>query len=219
MVLMEVIQKKLTEKQTKQKVSTLLPILQRLSDERYRPSPDDRIINTELSDFKTVAEKRAAYNKGLDNQDIVLLPGGGTTLLGSEGAKFNDVDFLGGLWRVQQPFDSRGYPVITIYDNKNKKDLRFVLLQKLDRQEHTNFVYYNAASVIWGAHGLSCSFEPTYIIAKYATNRGLFYSYRCKLTDSNALENARAHLAGNVLAAYQDVIEAEIQSHRLNYRE
>ena len=94
---------------------------------------------------------------------------------------------------------------------RNNKYLRFVLLKKLDRKEHTNFVYYNAASVDWGAYGLSSNFEPDFIIAKYETNRGTFYSYRCTITDKDALANARAHLAGKVLEVYQDVIDAEIR--------
>jgi len=212
--LTEIIQRKLAEKEKKQKIDTFLPILNRLADERYRPSPDDRIINTELSDLKTVAEKRRRYNSDLDKGVMALLPGGQPVLLGADGAKFNDVDLLGGLWRVQKPFDASEYKIVDIFDNKNKTYLKFALLKKLDRQERTNFEFYDAARVYWGAFGLSSCFSPDFIIAKYDTNRGVFYSYRCKLTDPDALANARAHLAGKVLEAYQDLIENEIKQSR-----
>jgi len=208
MMLMEVIMRKLAEKEKKQKIETFLPILARLSDERFRPAPDDCIINTELSDLKTVSEKRQRYNADLEHGVKALLPGGKWVLLGSEGAKFNNVDLLGGLWRVQQPFDSRGYEVVDI------RGKQFVLLKKLDRQERTNFDFYDAASVSWGAFGQCSSFSPDYVIAKYDTNRDVFYSYRCKITDAYALENARAHLAGKVLEAYQDLVENEINQSR-----
>lgn len=197
------------KKENQQNIDIILPFLQRLSDENYR------IINTELSDLKTVAEKRRRYISDLKNHKMAMLPGGAMVSLGSNGATFNEVDLLGGIWRVQKPFDARGYEMVEIYDNKNNKNLRFVLLKQLDRQEHTNFVYYSAASVGWGAFGLNSDFEPDYIIAKYDTNRGLFYSYRCVLTDKDALANARAHLAGKVLAVYQDLIDAEIQKSRI----
>jgi hypothetical protein len=214
----QTIQILLDRKQKQQKLDTLLPILYRLSDDRFRPSPDDKIVNTELSDLKTVAEKRRRYNLGLEKQEMAMLPGGKTVLLGSDGAKFNNVDLLGGLWRVQEPFDARGFEVITIRDNKNEKDLMFVVLKQLDRQERTNFEFYSAASVNWGAFGLRSDFKPDFIIAKYDTNRGVFYSYRCKLTDPYALENARAHLAGKVLEAYQDLVENEIKQSRANLK-
>ena len=206
---MEIIQRKLTQKETAQKVDVLLSVLNRLGDEKYHPSPDDKIINTELSDLKSVAEKRRRYNAALENHEYALCPdGNGKILLGLDGAKFNDVDLLGGLWRVQKPFDARGYEMVEIRGKK------FILLEKLPRKERTNFEFYNAASVVSGAFGMGSSFSPDFIIAKYDTNRGVFYSYRCKLTDAYALENARAHLAGRVLEAYQDLIENEIQQTR-----
>ena len=207
---MEVIQRKLDRKETVQKVEILLSVLNRLGDEKYRPSKDDKIINTELSDLKSVAEKRHRYNIALENHEYALCPGGdGKILLGSDGAKFNDVDLLGGLWRVQIPFDARGYETVEICHGKTSK--KFVLLEKLARTERTNFEFYNASSICAGAFGLRSDFHPDFVIAKYATNRGVFYSYRCKITDPYALENARAHLAGKVLEAYQDLIENEIQ--------
>lgn len=211
MHLMEVIKRKLKQKETAQKVEILWPILNRLGDEKYRPSPDDKIVNTELSDLKSVAEKRRRYNAALENHEYALCPGGNEKIpLGSDGAKFNDVDLLGGLWRVQKPFDARGHEIVEIRDKK------FVLLDKLQRKERTNFEFYNAASVNWCAFGMDSSFNPDFIIAKYDTNRGVFYSYRCKITDAYALENARAHLAGKVLEAYQDLIENEIQQSKNN---
>ncbi len=192
MVLMEIIQKKLAKKEKQQKIDTLLPILARLSDEKYRPSPDDCIMNTELSDLKTVAEKRRRYNSDLEKGVNALLPGGSTIPLGSDGAKFNDVDLLGGLWRVQKPFDARGYEMVEIRDNK------FVILRPINWREYTGYSYYDAASVRWGAFGLDSDFSPKYIVAKAVNEYGTFYSFRCKITNAKALEDARAYLACKV---------------------
>ena len=192
MVLMEIIQKKLAEKEKQQKINTLLPILARLSDEKYRPSPDDCIINTELSDLKTVAEKRRRYNLDLENQKMAMLPGGAMIPLGADGAKFNNVDLLGGIWRVQKPFDARGYEMVEIRGKK------FVILKPINWQEYTGYSYYDAASVMWTAFGLDSDFSPDFIVAKVVNEYGTFYSFRCKITNTNALEDARAYLAGKV---------------------
>jgi len=192
MVLMEVIMRKLAERDRKQKLDTLLPLLWRLSDEKYRLSPDDKIINTELSDLKTVAEKRRRYNLDLENQKMAMLPGGVMVPLGSDGAKFNDVDLLGGIWRVQKPFDARGYEMVEIRGKK------FVILKPINWQEYTGYSYYDAASVTWGAFGLNSDFSPDFIVAKAVNEYGTFYSFRCKITYANALEDARAYLACKV---------------------
>lgn len=186
MKLMEIIEKKLKEREEK----------------IHTPSPDDKVVN-DLADYgKDIAKKREKYNVDVDNRVYAYQKEGAPVLLRE--VDFNDVDFIGGVWRVQEPFDARGYQMVEIRDKK------FVLLNKLPRQERTKFEFYNAASVNWGAFGLVSDFEPVFIIAKYDTNRGVFYSYRCKLTDPYALENARAHLAGKVLEAYQDLVENEI---------
>lgn len=174
-------------KENQQKIEIILPFLQRLSDENYR------IINTELSDLDSVAEKRRRYNAALKNHEKALCPGGEEKIpLGSDGAKFNDVDLLGGLWRIQKPFDTRGYEMVEIRGKK------FVLLKKLDRQEYTEYQYYDAASVTWGAFGLGSDFSPIFIVAKAVNKYGTFYSFRCKLTSPSPLEDARSYLACKV---------------------
>ena len=75
--LWKVIQKKLQEKERASNVQYFLGILARLSDEKMRSSPDDKITNpyairdpyNDYGDavYSTVAEKRAFYNKALEN--------------------------------------------------------------------------------------------------------------------------------------------------------
>ena len=200
-ILMDTIMRKLKQKETAKKVEFYQSVLNRLADEKYRPHPDDAIMNP-LSEFKTVAEKRAAYNRALDNHENVLVSFGSTIPLGGEGAKFNDIEHVGGLWRKQCAFE---------HDTIIVQDKEFVLLNKLERQEHTGFEFYNAASVTWNAMGKQCAFRPSYIIAKRETNRGVFYAYGCYITEGkNALSKARSHLACKLFDVFQDVFEAEM---------
>ena len=173
-------------KENQQKTEILLPFLQRLSDENYR------IINTELSDLKSVAEKRRRYVLDLKNQKKAMLPSGAMIPLGADGATFNDVDLLGGIWRVQKSFDAHGYEMVEIRGKK------FIILEPINWQEYTGYSYYDAASVTWGAFGLNTDFSPIFIVAKAVNEFGTFYSFRCKLTSSSPLEDARAYLAGKV---------------------
>lgn len=76
----QIILKKLHEKQQKSNALFFLGVLARLGDERYRPSPNDKITNPMNSlkakefglvvSYTTVAEKRALYNNALDNNAV-----------------------------------------------------------------------------------------------------------------------------------------------------
>lgn len=185
-----------------------MQIIERKLQERHDMAraarPDDRIVNPLAVDpkghiplYRNVAEKRAAYNLALDRHEFAYIDSQNYVRLGTHGAEFNDVEYIAGLWRVQTKL---GCDVIQIQDKE------FVLLDRLNRKEHTDFEFYNAASVTWWAYGQTCGLTPDYIIAKYETNRGTFYAYGCRLTDQNALSKARAHLAGKLFEAYQDII-------------
>ena len=70
--------------------------LQERIKQREQGAPDDRITNT-MSTFKTVAEKRLAFNKARENHTIAFDYKLNKIPLAS--VKFNDVDFIGGEWR------------------------------------------------------------------------------------------------------------------------
>lgn len=192
-----------------------LGVLARLSDERQRPSPDDKITNPlAIRDpnndygsaiYSTVAEKRLAYNRALATGAVAYVGFEQTIPLWSQGAEFNKVEFIAGQWRVQNE---------TQYDTISVQEKNFVLIEPFDLTkhtdptEHTYFEYYSAADVIWTGCGRSCDNKPGYIIGKHETGRGTFYAYGCQWADGpkKALATAHAHLAGQVYLAYKDLI-------------
>ena len=203
-IIMETIKRKLAERERAEKVNFFIGVLNRLDDERQRPQKNDTITNP-LSQFKTVAEKRVAYNNALTSGAVAYIDFDKTIELGGVGAEFNDVEFIGGLWRVQRPFNHK---IIRARDGQD-----FVLGEKLPHQEHTKFDFYNAYMVNTNCYGRylvenRAGFD--YIVAKYETNRGVFWAYGKTIAD------ARAFLAIKVYDEYQDVIENEILRNRIN---
>ena len=202
MNLWDIIMRKLKDRDTQNNVRHLLGILGRLSDEKYRPSPDDKITNplairNPKNDYGgavygTVAEKRAMYNRALDDNAVAYMDFNETVPLGSCGAEFNDVEYIAGLWRVQRKFP---------YEITNVRDRQFVLVEKLPRTEKNKFEYYRAALATWGGMGCRADvLNPEWIVAKYETPNKTFMSY------GQTIEQARAFLAISIYDEYQDLI-------------
>lgn len=202
----QIILKKLHEKQQKSNALFFLGVLARLGDERYRPSPNDKITNPMNSlkakesglvvSYTTVAEKRALYNNALDNNAVAYTGFKETIPLGAPGAEFNDVEFISGLWRVQKKFP---------YEITKVRDKEFVLVKKLPHQEHTKFEFYSAVCAIWGGSGQSADIEhPDWIVAKYETARGTYWSYGRNIAE------ARAFLGIELYDNHQDLIHKKL---------
>ena len=204
--LWKVIQKKLQEKERTSNVQYFLGILARLSNEKMRPSPDDRVTNEMApyyikhkdkeqqpkQDKLNAAVKRVAYNRALDSGAVAYTGFKQTVPLGSPGAEFNDVELVAGLWRVQKKFP---------YEITNVRDRQFVLVEKLPRTEKNKFEYYRASAAVWSGTGCSADIEhPDWIVAKYETPNGTFMSY------GHTIEQARAFLAISIYDEYQDLI-------------
>ncbi len=205
-VLGRTILRMLQKKQRQSNARFVLDILNRLQDERYRPSPDDKITNPMNSkeaeksglivSYTTVAEKRAMYNRALDNNEVAYIGFKKTIPLGAPGAEFNDVEFIGGLWRVQKKFP---YKVVKV------RDKEFVLVKKLPRVEKNKFEYYSAATVVWGGTGCSSNVNnPDWIVAKYETPCGAYWAY------GRTIEQARAFLGIELYDKHQDLIHANL---------
>lgn len=201
-----VIQSKLKKKERASNVKFFLEILKRLADEKQRPSPDDRAANALApyyikhkdkkrqieQDKLNAAVKRVAYNRALDDGAVAYIGFQQSVPLGSPGAEFNDVEFVGGLWRVQKKFP---------YEITEVRDQQFVLVEKLPRAEKNKFEYYKAALATWGGTGCSADIaKPDWIVAKYETPNGTFMSY------GQSIEQARAFLAISIYDEYQDLI-------------
>lgn len=198
-VLWNAIQKKLRENQQQRNVRYLLGVLDRLGNEKMRPSPNDVVTNP-LAEYynpkktakENAAAKRIEYNKALDAGAVAYT--GFQECAPLENFEFNDVEYIAGLWRVQNKFP---------YKITNVRDRRFVLVEKLPRAEKNKFEYYRAALATWYGTGCSANvLRPDWIVAKYETPRGTFMSY------GQTIEQARAFLAISIYDAYQDLIHA-----------
>ena len=206
--LYKTIQRMLKARERASNVQYFLGILTRLGDEKYRPSPDDRATNKlasyyiECKDKKeqkrqdklNTAAKRVQYNRALDAGAVAYTGFKQSVPLGAPGAEFNDVEYIAGLWRVQKKFS---------YEITDVRDRQFVLVQKLPRNEKNKFEYYTAATAFWNGSGCSADVtHPDWIVAKYETPRGTYWSY------GRTIEQARAFLAISIYDAYQDLIHA-----------
>jgi hypothetical protein len=193
---METIKRKLAAKERAEKVKFFVGVLNRLAREKQRPQKSDTITNP-LSEFKTVAQKRAAYNNALDAGADAWIDFDKTIKLGAPGAEFKDVEFIGGLWRVQRPFNRKITRV---------RDRDFTLGEKLPHQEHTNFDFFKAYMVTTNCYGRFI-FENKdgydNIVARYETKRGTFWAYGKTIAD------ARAFLAISIYDSYQDLIDLD----------
>lgn len=172
-------------------------------DKKYTPGPGDSIVNPLNSvDFgylnpayTTVAEKRALYNVALDSREYAIDENFNKIRVGDTGAEFNDVELFGGVWRIQNKFDHK----ITVVRKKE-----FVIGDKIPHTEHTNFEFYNAYSVGTNCYGRFVFPTPDYIVARFETARGTYWSY------GRTIDQARAYLGIKLCDEYQDIIHAEI---------
>ena len=158
------------------------------------------MINNSLSDFKTDAQKTAAYVRDKANKNLVVYaykPDG--TRVPLKDVRIDTVEFVGGLWRVQNDFP---YQI----ENVRKKD--FVIGKKLPHVERTLFDFYDAYSVGTNCYGRFIATKPDYIVAKYMTKNGVYSAY------GKTIEDARAYLGIKLYDEYQDVIHNAINAQK-----
>lgn len=168
----------------------LMEKLHKKLKERSLGSPDDKIMNS-LSTYKTVAEKRKAFNEARENHAIAFDYKLNKTPLSS--VKFNDVDFIGGEWRIQRPIPDgiqmvRGRP--------------FLLGKRLPKQEKNKFEFYLAALLTNNCYGYTDNIVYDMIVAKYTTDNGTYWAY------GQTIEQARAFLGIRLYDEYMDLIHS-----------
>ena len=194
------IQKKLRKKQQQSNVRYLLGVLDRLKNEKMRPSLNARVSNP-LADYynakktesENIAAKRVAYNRALDLGAVAMDEKFNKIPLGASGAEFNNVELVGGLWRIQNKFDKA---IV------NVRDRQFVLLDKLPHVERTLFEFYRASHIGMNCYGPFCSGIADYIVAKYDTDNGTYWSY------GRSVEEARAFLGIKMYDEYMYLINS-----------
>lgn len=141
------------------------------------------------------AERRVAYDRDRLMQKKAFFRDGMSIFL--DNIAVDRVEFIGGLWRVQDRFD---HPIQVV------RDREYVLGEKLNRIESNRFEYYRAMRVCNNCYGLSCGPEICDIVAKYETDNGTYWAY------GDTIEQARAFLGIRLYDKYMDVIHtAECQ--------
>lgn len=168
----------------------LMERLHKKLEERLLSSPDDKIVNN-LSTYKTVAEKRQAFNEARENHAVAFDYNLNKIPLSS--VKFNDVDFIGGEWRIQRPIPD-GIQVV--------RGRPFLLGERLPKQEKNKFEFYRAALLTYNCYGYTDSITYTTIVAKYTTDNGTYWAY------GSTIEQARAFLGIRLYDEYMDLIHS-----------
>lgn len=149
------------------------------------------MIRNKLATHKTIEEKKRAYNAAILNEHTVMAYRSDDTRAPLINYPMNDVEFIGGLWRVQNQFP---------YEVQDVRDKQFVLGAKLPRQEKNHFEFYSAMMVSENCYGKSLSVGSKYIVAKYTTDHGTYWSY------GDTIEQARAFLGIRLYDEYTDLI-------------
>ncbi len=143
---------------------------------------------------KTFEEKKYAYWKACfdsRNQATAYRSDGSTT--GLICVDVADVEFIGGLWRVQEPFPHKIQRI---------RDKDVVLAEKLPHIERIPFEYYCAYTIGENCYGKYLLAKPDLIVAKYQTDDGVYWGY------GDTIEQARAFLGIKLFDEYMNVIHA-----------
>lgn len=108
--------------------------------------------------------------------------------------KFQDVEFIGGLWRVQHKLD---------YELRTIRDKQLILGPRIDLQEKNYFEYYQAATPpVYNCYGPLCQLTYDKVVARYITDKKEYWAY------GNTVADARAFLGIKLYDEYMDLIHS-----------
>ena len=144
-----------------------------------------------FAEHKTAREKIEAYHRAVATNEMAIKSDGARVAL--TGVPVEDVEFIGGLWRVQNYFPHKVQCV---------RDRNVVLADKLSHTERIPFEYWHAYTVSENCYGRYLSAKPDLIVAKYQTDDGVYWGY------GNTIEQARAFLGIKLFDNYMDLIHA-----------
>lgn len=146
-----------------------------------------------LATHKTEAEKRLAFSQAVQNDELAYFSNGKKVPLYNFCLQSERVEFIGGLWRVQDKFP---------YDVQKVRDIEVVLAEKISHTERIPFEYWRAHRIGENCYGRYLFAKPDVIVAKYTTNDGTFWGY------GPTIEAARAFLGIKLYDHYSDLIHA-----------
>ena len=142
---------------------------------------------------KTEAEKRLALSQAVQNDELAYYSNGKKVPLYNFCLQSERVEFIGGLWRVQDAFP---------YDVQKVRDIEVVLADKIPHSERIPFEYYRAYRIGENCYGRYLFAKPDVIVAKYETDNGTYWGY------GNTIEQARAFLGIKLFDEHMDLIHA-----------
>ncbi len=142
-----------------------------------------------FAEYKTMREKLPRYQQAIAQGALACKSDGTTVPLSS--CRPTQVEYVAGLWRVQDPF-----PYIT----QTVRDREVVLMKKLPHTERIPFEYYSACLIGENCYGRFLNKYVGVIVAKYETDDGVYWGYGA------TIEQARAFLGIKLFDQYMDLI-------------
>lgn len=143
-----------------------------------------------MAAYKSTDDKAIAYN--MDCAAGAMAYKSDDTKVPLRLVPCDDVEFIGGLWRVQDKHD---------YNIRTVRDRRLIMGARLPYSERTFFEYYSAALLTYNCYGV---LPPVFdvVVAKYTTDHGTYWSYGKTIAD------ARAYLGIRLYDEYMDLIHS-----------
>lgn len=141
---------------------------------------------------KNYKEKLDAYKVACANGVYAIRSDG--VLISIATLKMHQVEFIGGLWRVQNETD---------YQIRQIRDRELILGKKLNRTENNLFEFYQAMQPVFNCYGL-LNTDFNMVVAKYRTASGTFWGY------GRTIEEARAFLGIKLYDQHQELINRHL---------
>lgn len=142
-------------------------------------------------------EKAAQYKQ--DCMKGALAYKSNETMLPLSSVNIDNVEFICGLWRVQDEFN---------YNISKIRDKQMILGPRIEHKEKTFFEYYKAAILAYNCYGPLTPFFDM-VAARYITDKGEYWSY------GNSIAQARAFLGIRLYDEHMDLIHAEVCKNRI----
>lgn len=139
---------------------------------------------------QTLDEKRKKYSTDSTNSSFAYKSD--NTKVPLKETNINDVEFIGGLWRVQEYTD---------YNIKKVRDKDLIIGNRIEHNEKTFFEYYQASILTYNCYGV---LKPHFdmVAAKYDTDKGTYWSY------GKSIAEARAFMGIKLYDEYRDLIHS-----------
>lgn len=153
-----------------------------------------------LAKYKDKNEKRHMFERACANGEIAWDCNGCKHALRS--LKIDDVEFIAGLWRVQNKFDNKVQVV---------RGKEVIISEKLNRVEQNLFEFYKAYIVNVNCYGRYIIQDEFIVVAKYETDHKVYWGY------GNTIEAARAFLGIRLYDKYRDLIHSVVCKEKMGH--